>query len=148
MGKPMATRQKGMTMTTVAELDEKIEDKKRQIAQYEARKKAILAKEREQARKNKAAALTAIGEAFLRAVGEDWTRIDFPSLQAWLDGSAGDIRLLALTDERSSTEAKEQLDAFKSGLRNPVKREPAAGTPDGDADAVAPEGADAQQTAW
>ena len=71
------------------------------------------AKEREQARKWKAATLAAIGETVLKTLGADWTAIDLEGLQGWLAESAEDIRLMAVTDTRTPVEAKEALDAFK-----------------------------------
>ena len=62
-------------MPTVEEIDERIEEHKRQIARMEERKRAILAKQREQERKWKAMCLSAIGEAVLDAAGCDWNEI-------------------------------------------------------------------------
>lgn len=108
-------------MTTVAELEEKIEDRKRQIAQYEARKKALIAKEREQARKYKEVTLTAIGETVLKSLGADWTDIDLDGLQGWLTECADDIRSVAVTEPRTPAEAKAALDAFKRTSKKPKR---------------------------
>lgn len=91
-------------MATVSEIDGKLDELKRQAAAL---------KEREQARKWKAATLAAIGETVLKTLGADWTAIDLEGLQGWLAESAEDIRLMAVTDTRTPVEAKEALDAFK-----------------------------------
>lgn len=104
-------------MATVSELDEKIEEQKRKIAHLEERKKALIAKEREQARKYKAATVTAVGETVLRVLDADWTRIDLANLQAWLKEYSRDLGIVAVTGERTPSEAKAALDAFKRSLR-------------------------------
>lgn len=100
-------------MATVAEIDEKIEEAKRKVAQLEERRKATLAKERELARKWRAATLAAIGETVLATAGCDWTQLDLESLKSWLDVNADEVRSLLLTDERPPAQAKKSLDAFK-----------------------------------
>lgn len=100
-------------MATVSEIDGKLDELKRQTAALKEQRKIAAAKEREQARKWKAATLSAIGESVLKAIGADWTAIDLDGLQGWLTENAEDIRLMALTDPRTPVEAKEALDAFK-----------------------------------
>ena len=90
-------------MPTVSEIDGKLDELKRQAAALKEQRKVAAAKEREQARKWKAATLAAIGETVLKTLGADWTAIDLEGLQGWLAESAEDIRLMA----------KEALDAFK-----------------------------------
>lgn len=103
----------GLNMPTVSEIDGKLDELKRQAAALKEQRKVAAAKEREQARKWKAATLAAIGETVLKTLGADWTAIDLEGLQGWLAESAEDIRLMAVTDTRTPVEAKEALDAFK-----------------------------------
>ena len=100
-------------MATVSEIDGKLDELKRQAAALKEQRKIAAAKEREQARKWKAATLAAIGETVLKTLGADWTDIDLEGLQGWLADNAEDIRLMAVTDPRTPVEAKEALDAFK-----------------------------------
>lgn len=100
-------------MTTVEEIDEKIEERKRQIAKFESRKKAMLAKEREQSRKWRAATITAVGEAVLSVAGCDWTQLDVAELHSWLDENSATVRSRLVTDKTSPAEAKERLDAYR-----------------------------------
>ena len=88
----------------------KLDELKRQAAALKEQRKIAAAKEREQARKWKAATLAAIGETVLKTLGADWTAIDLEGLQGWFADNAEDIRL---TDQRTPVEAKEALDAFK-----------------------------------
>ena len=94
-------------MATVSEIDGKLDELKRQAAALKEQRKIAAAKEREQARKWKAATLAAIGETVLKTLGADWTDIDLEGLQGWLADNAED------TDPRTPVEAKEALDAFK-----------------------------------
>ena len=100
-------------MATVSEIDGKLDELKRQAAALKEQRKIAAAKEREQARKWKAATLAAIGETVLKTLGADWTAIDLEGLQGWFADNAEDIRLMAVTDPRTPVEAKEALDAFK-----------------------------------
>lgn len=100
-------------MPTVSEIDGKLDELKRQAAALKEQRKVAAAKEREQARKWKAATLATIGETVLKTLGADWTDIDLEGLQGWLADNAEDIRLMAVTDPRTPVEAKEALDAFK-----------------------------------
>lgn len=100
-------------MPTVSEIDGKLDELKRQAAALKEQRKVAAAKEREQARKWKAATLAAIGEIVLKTLGADWTDIDLEGLQGWLADNAEGIRLMAVTDPRTPVEAKEALDAFK-----------------------------------
>ena len=63
-------------MPTVSEIDGKLDELKRQAAALKEQRKVAAAKEREQARKWKAATLAAIGETVLKTLGADWTAID------------------------------------------------------------------------
>lgn len=85
-------------MATVSEIDGKLDELKRQAAALKEQRKVAAAKEREQARKWKAATLAAIGEIVLKTLGADWTDIDLEGLQGWLADNAEDIRLMAVTD--------------------------------------------------
>ena len=96
-------------MPTVSEIDGKLDELKRQAAALKEQRKVAAAKEREQARKWKAATLAAIGETVLKTLGADWTAIDLEGLQGWLADNAEDIRLMAVTDTRTPMEAKEVL---------------------------------------
>lgn len=104
-------------MATVSEIDVKMEDLKRQMAQLKEQRKVSAAKEREQARKWRTSTLNAIGETVLRTLEVDWTAIDLDGLQAWLTENAEDIRLMAVADVRTPVEAKEALDAFKRSAK-------------------------------
>lgn len=70
-------------MATVSEIDWKLDELKRQAAALKEQRKVAAAKEREQARKWKAATLAAIGEIVLKTLGADWTDIDLEGLQGW-----------------------------------------------------------------
>ena len=69
-------------MPTVEELDAKIEERRRQIARFEERKKALIAKEREQQKKWQTLVVSAIGETVIREAGCTWTDIDLDCLQS------------------------------------------------------------------
>lgn len=56
-------------MATVSEIDGKLDELKRQTAALKEQRKIAAAKEREQARKWKAATLAAIGEIVLKTLG-------------------------------------------------------------------------------
>ena len=116
-------------MATVSEIDGKLDELKRQAAALKGQRRIAAAKEREQAKKYKAATLTAIGGAVLKALGADWTDIDLDGLQGWLAENAEDIRLIAVTEPRTPVEAKEALDAFKKAAKpaRPSAPEPEAG---------------------
>lgn len=132
-------------MATVSEIDDKLDELKRQAAALKEQRKVAAAKEREQARKWKTATLAAIGESVLKTIGADWTAIDLDGLQGWLTENVEGIRLMALTDPRTPMEAKEALDAFKRAAKTAKAREP-----EGEQSAEAPEGGsgtDAGQTA-
>ena len=98
---------------SVADIDKQLEKKRREIAQLEARRKTAIAREREQARKWRAEAVSTIGEALLGALGADWTAVDYDGLLIWLSENASQARSLVLTDDRIPAEAKESLNAFK-----------------------------------
>lgn len=112
-------------MPTVSELDEKLEDLKRQTLRVKEQRKEAVRKEREQARKWRAMTLTAIGEAVASSLGTPWTDIDLESLREWLDANADALRQFAVTEHRTPAKAKEALDAFKRPVR---KQEPPADT--------------------
>ena len=69
-------------MATVSEIDGKLDELKRQAAALKEQRKVAAAKEREQARKWKAATLAAIGEIVLKTLGADWTDIDLEGCKA------------------------------------------------------------------
>lgn len=100
-------------MATIAELDGKIQERKKQIARFEKRKKALLAKEREQEKKWKTAALTAMGELLLEALGCSWAELDLTDLGEFLSDQSGSIRELVVREGRTPSEAKSALDEFK-----------------------------------
>lgn len=104
-------------MATVSEIDNKLEELKRQAAALKKQRKVAAAKEREQARKWKAATLAAIGEIVLKTLGADWTDIDLNELQPWLTWSGGPAYPKVVTDPRTPMEAKEALDAYKKSLK-------------------------------
>lgn len=124
-------------MPTVSEIDGKLDELKRQAAALKEQRKVAAAKEREQARKWKAATLAAIGETVLKTLGADWTDIDLNELQPWLTWSGGPMRPKVVTDPRTPVEAKEALDAFKrsskpkrTGKPDAVEVEDATGLPE------------------
>lgn len=124
-------------MPTVSEIDGKLDELKRQAAALKEQRKIAAAKEREQARKWKAATLAAIGETVLKTLGADWTDIDLNELQPWLTWSGGPTRPKVVTDPRTPVEAKEALDAFKrsskpkrTGKPDEVEVEDATGLPE------------------
>lgn len=100
-------------MATIAELDEKIQERKEQIARFEKRKKALLAKEREQEKKWKTAALTTMGELLLEALGCSWAELDLTDLGECLFDQSDSIRELVVREGRTPSEAKRALDEFK-----------------------------------
>lgn len=131
-------------MATVSDIDEKLDELKRQTAALKEQRRVAAAKEREQAKKYKASTLAAIGDTVLRALGANWTDIDLDGLRSWLAENSEDIRVIAITDEpRTPAEAKEALDAFKKASK-PVR--PSAPEPKADDEAerepVADEGTD------
>ena len=105
-------------MPTVEEIDERIEEHRRQIARMEERKRAILAKQREQERKWKAACLSAIGEAVLDAAGCAWNELDVEALSDRLTASGRDVLADAVAEGRSPADAKAALDDFKRLLKS------------------------------
>lgn len=100
-------------MATIEELDIKIAEKRRQIAQYENRKKAILAKQREQERKWKSGITSSVGEMILNVTGSSWTEIDYDGLYQWLMDHKNELMDHVVTAARPPAEAKSQFDAFK-----------------------------------
>ncbi|MGN8819144.1 hypothetical protein ACTNEN_12620 [Oribacterium sp. HCP28S3_H8] len=72
-------------MATISDYDEKIEKKKDEIVRLEARRKALLRKERERERKWKTAFQNTIGEIVVQAVGCGWQELDLELFQAWLE---------------------------------------------------------------
>lgn len=109
-------------MATVSEIDDKLDELKRQATALKEQRKVAAAKEREQARKWRAMTLTAIGESVLKALDADWTAIDLEGLRGWLDGNAEGMRAMAVTEPRTPVEAKEALDSFRrAARRRPVE---------------------------
>ena len=100
-------------MATIEALDEKIEKKRREIAQYETRKRAILAKEREQARKWKAETLQSIGTIVVDATHLDYKAINLSALHNWLYAHAQELSGQIAQDVLSPADAKAALDEFK-----------------------------------
>ena len=76
-------------MATVSEIDGKLDELKRQAAALKEQRKIAAAKEREQARKWKAATLAAIGETVLKTLGADWTTIDLLEAEAHRETRCG-----------------------------------------------------------
>lgn len=106
-------------MSTVEELDAKIEERKRQIARFEERKKALIAKEREQQKKWRASVVSAIGETVIREAGCAWTDIDLDCLQSWLDERAEDLHDSVVIEGQTPADAKRALDRFKKAQKRP-----------------------------
>lgn len=130
-------------MPTVEEIDERIEEHKRQIARMEERKRAILAKQREQERKWKAMCLSAIGEAVLDAAGCDWNELDVEALSDSLTASGRDMFADAVAEGRSPADAKAALDDFKR-LRK-TRKQAKASEPEPQDEPTQPDGGEPQQ---
>lgn len=100
-------------MATISDYDRKIERKKDEIARLEARRRAILRRERARERKLRAAFQSTIGEVVVRAVGCGWEELDLELFQAWIeeaiDGTQPQIVLPGATPE----DAKRRCDAFR-----------------------------------
>ena len=101
-------------MATIEDMDRRIAEAKERLAQYEARKRAMLAKEREQARKWRTALLATVGETVLVAAGCDWTRLDLDALRSWLVSHADEAHAQLVGQERTPAQAKAALDDFKA----------------------------------
>ena len=105
-------------MATVSEIDGKLDELKRQAAALKEQRKIAAAKEREQARKWKAATLAAIGETVLKTLGADWTAIDLEGLQGWFADNAEDLaRVKRIADavdrpDRAALGCEESLQVF------------------------------------
>ena len=105
-------------MATVSEIDGKLDELKRQAAALKEQRKIAAAKEREQARKWKAATLAAIGETVLKTLGADWTAIDLEGLQGWFADNAEDLaRIQRIADavdrlDRAAFGCEESLQVF------------------------------------
>lgn len=110
-------------MATITELDAKIEEKRRQIERYQARKRALVAKERAQQRKWRASVLEGIGRSVLDAAGCEWSRVDLEALRLWLAAHADELQSQVVLAESSPRDAKERLDHLKG-----VQRETATAT--------------------
>lgn len=106
-------------MPTVESYDQKIEELKSKLARAEERRKALIAKEREQEKKWGAGAITAIGELVLREVGCDWYNIDLECLQAWLSERAEDAHGSIVIEGQTPADAKRALDQFRRAQRRP-----------------------------
>lgn len=106
-------------MPTVEELDAKIEERRRQIARFEERKKALIAKEREQQKKWQTLVVSAIGETVIREAGCTWTDIDLDCLQSWLDERAEDLHDSVVIEGQTPADAKRALDRFKKAQKRP-----------------------------
>ena len=130
-------------MPTVEEIDERIEEHKRQIARMEERKRAILAKQREQERKWKAMCLSAIGEAVLDAVGCDWNELDVEALSDSLTASGRDMFADAVAEGRSPADAKAALDDFMRLCK--TRKQAKASEPEPQDEPTQPDGGEPQQ---
>lgn len=107
-------------MATVEELDERIEASRRQIARYEERKRALIAKEREQARKWRMSTVETIGEMVLAALGCEWKDVELTELQNRLASwacSIGDSGSPVVSEERTPAEAKRALDQYRKAQK-------------------------------
>lgn len=108
-------------MPTIEEYDEKIDAVKQQLARLEERKKAQIAKEREQARKWRAATTAAIGEMVLETLDVPWEELDLGGLRScladWVAEHGYEIRCNVLREGRTAADAKHALDAYKTELR-------------------------------
>lgn len=117
-------------MATISDYDEKIEKKKDEIVRLEARRKALLRKERERERKWKTAFQNTIGEIVVQAVGCGWQELDLELFQAWLEEAIGGSQPPVVLSESTPEDAKKRCDAFRK--KPPVGRK--AGMGDGASD--------------
>lgn len=117
-------------MATISDYDEKIEKKKDEIVRLEARRKALLRKERERERKWKTAFQNTIGEIVVQAVGCGWQELDLELFQAWLEEAIGGSQPPVVLSESTPEDAKKRCDAFRR--KPPVDRK--AGMGDGASD--------------
>lgn len=117
-------------MATISDYDEKIEKKKDEIVRLEARRKALLRKERERERKWKTAFQNTIGEIVVQAVGCGWQELDLELFQAWLEEAIGGSQPPVVLSESTPEDAKKRCDAFRR--KPPVGRK--AGMGDGASD--------------
>ena len=101
-------------MATIEDMDRRIAEAKERLAQFEAKKRAMLAKEREQARKWRGALLATVGETVLTAAGCDWTRLDLNALRSWLVAHSDEAHSQLVGQERTPAQAKAALDDFKA----------------------------------
>ncbi len=100
-------------MATIEQLDEKIEKKKLEIARYEARKKALAAKEREMQRKWKAAVLAAAGQIVMENARCSWEALDLSAFEDWLKSSQEELSQLVVVDGSDPAAAKERLNTYR-----------------------------------
>lgn len=105
-------------MATIAQLDEKIEKKKEEIARYETRKKALIAKEREMHRKWKNAVLTAIGQIVVDAAQCSWDAVDLAAFEDWLGSGQEELSGLVVVEQSDPEAAKERLDIYRQAKQN------------------------------
>lgn len=100
-------------MATISDYDKKIEKKKDEIVRLEARRKALLRKERERDRKWKTAFQNTIGEIVVQAVGCGWQELDLELFQAWLEEAIGGSQPPVVLSESTPEDAKKRCDAFR-----------------------------------
>lgn len=100
-------------MATISDYDEKIEKKKDEIVRLEARRKALLRKERERERKWKTAFQNTIGEIVVQAVGCGWQELDLELFQAWLEEAIGGSQPPVVLSESTPEDAKKRCDDFR-----------------------------------
>lgn len=120
-------------MATIEDMDRRIAEAKERLAQFEAKRRAMLAKEREQARKWRAALLATVGETVLTAAGCDWTRLDLDALRSWLVAHSDEAHARLVGQERTPAQAKAALDDFKATRSRKAEAEqpePPSVTPD------------------
>lgn len=116
---------KDIMATTVMDIDARIEEHMSQIDRLKTRRKALVAKEREQARKWKATCLAAIGQSVLDAAGCDWYELDIDGLRKVLSEYGEDLLAESVIEGRSPADAKRALDESKRA-RKAAKRDGAA----------------------
>ncbi|OLR56230.1 hypothetical protein BHK98_09230 [Hornefia porci] len=100
-------------MATISDYDEKIEKKKDEIVRLEARRKALLRKERERERKWKTAFQNTIGEIVVQAVGCGWQELDLELFQAWLEEAIDGSQPPVVLSGSAPEDAKKRCDAFR-----------------------------------
>lgn len=137
-------------MPSVADFDRELEETRKKMARLKEGRKVAAAKEREQARKWRAATVSAMGEMVLEALGCGWDEVDLAALKSclgeWADSYREDIQFRIITEGRTPADAKLALDIFKRAQREEKKATPKP--TEQQEDAIAMEANDQSHVAW